>query len=324
MNCNAWNHPPGCACGWGGKYHGQGSWTSGPRSHWQIPSSYTIPNARCPRCRAQVFFYASPRGGKVYFDELGPPWPKHPCTDQSPSGASAVGKAGRCVEASWKPLICLSLSVDKRCRSVTRLRIQMGRDEEAEFFAVVQPNAIVEGAPLLCRVSGSPGNLDVSTPVVAGSSVAELRFQAFASIDALPRELAQAVKGLHVVKGIKPVSTSAASAQVQPPATFIAGNASPSFDPKKSANQKSTKGQGQTAPRRKQAPDHSRDVTKAGHTPHSESKNLPPDPQSPLDPIDPGSAYALSQLKYRSDLPKQDGKLLRLQHKLRLKALKKL
>jgi hypothetical protein len=30
-----------------------------------------------------VFFYQSPYGGRVFFDELGPPWPKHPCTDNT-------------------------------------------------------------------------------------------------------------------------------------------------------------------------------------------------------------------------------------------------
>jgi hypothetical protein len=28
-----------------------------------------------------VFFYRSPYDGRVFFDALGPPWPKHPCTD---------------------------------------------------------------------------------------------------------------------------------------------------------------------------------------------------------------------------------------------------
>lgn len=42
--------------------------------------SFTIPNAICPRCGASVFFYRSPHGGAVFFDEIGPPWPKHPCT----------------------------------------------------------------------------------------------------------------------------------------------------------------------------------------------------------------------------------------------------
>lgn len=43
--------------------------------------SYVNPNARCPVCGASVYFYQSPDGGRVFFDELGPPWPKHPCTD---------------------------------------------------------------------------------------------------------------------------------------------------------------------------------------------------------------------------------------------------
>jgi len=30
-----------------------------------------------------VFFYQSPHGSRVFFDDLGPPWPKHPCTDNS-------------------------------------------------------------------------------------------------------------------------------------------------------------------------------------------------------------------------------------------------
>jgi hypothetical protein len=30
-----------------------------------------------------VFYYWNQYGSSVYFDELGPPWPKHPCTDNS-------------------------------------------------------------------------------------------------------------------------------------------------------------------------------------------------------------------------------------------------
>lgn len=39
------------------------------------------PNAKCPKCRAPVWFYRNPNGGCAYFDELGKPWPKHPCMD---------------------------------------------------------------------------------------------------------------------------------------------------------------------------------------------------------------------------------------------------
>ena len=40
-------------------------------------------NAQCPVCGALVYFYANEHGSRVFFDELGPPWPKHPCTDRA-------------------------------------------------------------------------------------------------------------------------------------------------------------------------------------------------------------------------------------------------
>ena len=98
MGCNAWNHPSDCMCGWGGDTGGGGRrGTFGAASQvrripfpngfeWNVrraPSldTYVNPNARCPVCDAEVFFYRSPHNGRVFFDELGPPWPKHPCTD---------------------------------------------------------------------------------------------------------------------------------------------------------------------------------------------------------------------------------------------------
>lgn len=83
------NHYDDCTCGWCWKTSSSDAtdnwprWDRGPR--W--PSlrasfdTYTDPNARCPVCGEAVFFYRSPYDGRVFFDELGPPWPKHPCTD---------------------------------------------------------------------------------------------------------------------------------------------------------------------------------------------------------------------------------------------------
>lgn len=91
--CNAWNHPPECSCGWGGEGHlGRGTASRLENNQGQKYyaftgySSYTNPNARCPVCGVYVFFYQSPEGGRVFFDELGPPWPKHPCTSNNPLG----------------------------------------------------------------------------------------------------------------------------------------------------------------------------------------------------------------------------------------------
>jgi len=77
-----YNHPDDCPCGWCVK---DGSRTSSYSSRplpvrIDVFTSYVNPHARCPVCGEPVYFYQSPYGGRVYFDDLGPPWPKHPCT----------------------------------------------------------------------------------------------------------------------------------------------------------------------------------------------------------------------------------------------------
>ena len=49
------------------------------RVRW-IRRSCTIPT-RCRFCGAKVFYYEDEFGSKVFFDELGPPWPKHSCAE---------------------------------------------------------------------------------------------------------------------------------------------------------------------------------------------------------------------------------------------------
>jgi hypothetical protein len=60
---------------------------------------YVNPNATCLVCSAGVYFYANRFGSRVYFHELGPPWPKHPCTDRprvgSPFRAESVTPPSR-------------------------------------------------------------------------------------------------------------------------------------------------------------------------------------------------------------------------------------
>ena len=48
----------------------------------QIWRSFVNPNARCPECQLPVFYYQSENGGRVFFNQLGPPWLKHGCTDR--------------------------------------------------------------------------------------------------------------------------------------------------------------------------------------------------------------------------------------------------
>ena len=58
-----------------------------PRSFW----------TRCQFCNQHVFYYENDFGSKVFFDDLGPPWPKHNCPERQAQFASrkAPLKAGR-------------------------------------------------------------------------------------------------------------------------------------------------------------------------------------------------------------------------------------
>ncbi|MEU4663557.1 hypothetical protein AB0F83_17555 [Micromonospora chalcea] len=77
----------------------QRSWASYPRAVptpplRSFPERLLSPNARCPVCGAPVFFYSNEHGSRVFFDEVGPPWPKHPCTDTSSHRGYAPAPAG--------------------------------------------------------------------------------------------------------------------------------------------------------------------------------------------------------------------------------------
>jgi len=107
-----YNHKPWCTCGWCVKSSST-FYTPSPKKvktvtkvikdsyKWdyshikriETTQSFVNPNAKCPVCDEPVFFYQSPYGGKVFFDELHPPWTKHPCTDnKSKKVPKSIGK----------------------------------------------------------------------------------------------------------------------------------------------------------------------------------------------------------------------------------------
>lgn len=200
MGCNAWNHSPDCSCGWGGVFYGSAyrGEVSGNGGHWQRYQSYTTPNARCPECQAQVFFYLSPYGGRVYFDDLGPPWPKHPCTDTSSTRTRA--RPGQALPAAtrrkppptirrdpgWRPLL-----VEKIARHETRADVVLltvhpaAGDAPVILYAVVDRQLLDHRTPFLGR-RGEDGSIEVSTLNALLAVPAELRFTAFSSPERLP------------------------------------------------------------------------------------------------------------------------------------------
>lgn len=103
MPCNGFGHSPECNCGWGGEYY-EPSQISYSADYWQKERSHTSPNAACPMCGESVFFYRSPDGGSVYFESLGPPWPKHPCMDSSSNSARLLKPVQK--KDGWWPYLC--------------------------------------------------------------------------------------------------------------------------------------------------------------------------------------------------------------------------
>ncbi len=99
-----YNHYSDCTCGWCQKFSSlRGSYDPtadnarvslqelGFNGSWS--SCFVRPNARCPVCFAAVFYYSNSSGSSVYFDELGWPWPKHPCTDHPKCKATGAVSA---------------------------------------------------------------------------------------------------------------------------------------------------------------------------------------------------------------------------------------
>lgn len=100
------NHFSDCACGWCHTYRPQAR--ASPLAIARLPSTESSidANARCPVCAARVYFYISPNGGRVYFDALGPPWPKHPCTATAPERSieRSVRPQMPASQPGWRPL----------------------------------------------------------------------------------------------------------------------------------------------------------------------------------------------------------------------------
>jgi hypothetical protein len=85
--CNAWNHAPGCNCGWGGDTgsgRGSGNFMNlsnslpHPSSVFQTENNETYPT-KCWWCGELVFYHTNGYGDCVLFDSLGYPWEIHSC-----------------------------------------------------------------------------------------------------------------------------------------------------------------------------------------------------------------------------------------------------
>ena len=79
------------------------------KNHYNNFRAFTIPNVKCRKCGLHVYYYEHPSGSRVLFDELGPPWPLHPCfVDGQNIRKKSVSPSVKTVskkEKGWFPII---------------------------------------------------------------------------------------------------------------------------------------------------------------------------------------------------------------------------
>jgi len=197
MTCNGNNHGMHCKCGWGGVFYGTG--LTGGRSEWQRHESYTNPNSRCPVCNVPVYFYQSQYGGKVYFDEMGPPWPKHPCTDITQATTYNLAKSQDKIKSTsslikirtpeyqqegWFPIYCSE--IDTIPEEPTVLILKVGEKSEGkQLFANITQDKVSAHWPILVRRIPNTKAYEVSTLKAREAVPSEFRFKAYLTLQDL-------------------------------------------------------------------------------------------------------------------------------------------
>lgn len=184
MPCNANGHPPDCNCGWGGVFHQASTSLGYGPGYWSQPNSHTIPNANCPICGKSVFFYRSPDSGRVFFDSLGPPWPKHPCTDTSTSQRSGQSFTGYDTREGWWPFLCSAIAEGKDGQGCV-----LYNTEDRGLYVNTQPNRFSLDTPIwIRRRDENRAPYQVSTLRTIDGKTTEVRFEAFKNFAALRDE----------------------------------------------------------------------------------------------------------------------------------------
>lgn len=196
MGCNGWNHPPNCDCGWGGEFYESSSITE----HWQRFSSYNVPNAHCPYCGEAVFFYRSPFNGSVYFDDLGPPWPKHPCMDTEnlqiekvrPANSLSSRIYSRLMkrEMVWIPILCFNVQCHPEWPSVVVIKMLSQAGIFITLYAKFNLANLDYRTPFLIRTISKNLVFEISTLDVRAAAPSEVRFNASTTLKGLRAQLA--------------------------------------------------------------------------------------------------------------------------------------
>jgi hypothetical protein len=136
------------------------------------PSARLVrPNAKCPVCGAPVYFYQNEYGSRVFFDELGPPWPKHPCTDNA---EHSMGRGRSSVSPSYRK----DGEINKILGLIEAERLKLGAFRTWMAVKVKREIKVKEGrllvlvnllypqsAPIVIQAKGFPSAVRLGAPL---------------------------------------------------------------------------------------------------------------------------------------------------------------
>lgn len=102
------------------------------KPYWQNwPNGYINSNATCPYCGASIYYFENHLGSKVWFDDLGPSWPKHECFYSENMSHEKVLENYR---------LCIPLLVKKRISRNGLIYLQLINPGANELFYVILSN----------------------------------------------------------------------------------------------------------------------------------------------------------------------------------------
>lgn len=144
------------------------SWSGGwAKDSGGTVESYVNPNAHCPVCGAAVYFYRSPYDGRVFFNELGWPWPKHGCTDNRGDPLrmtrSSIARGTPRAEPAWRAVDWRPLVASKVYSAGDRLQVTGDLDNRFHEFYLPNCEDLDAHSPIFVRAQdGRPDIFDMT------------------------------------------------------------------------------------------------------------------------------------------------------------------